>query len=170
MMRKAIYPGSFDPPTFGHLDIIKRAACLCDQVLVGVVDDPGHPTLFSAAERVALIRQSLKGSSRLPAGRLPQVKAFDGLLVDFAKKEKARLIIRGLRAVTDFDYELAMALANRQLEPGIETIFLMPAESLTFLSSTLVREIAANGGQIKKLVPRCVLEKLKKKFAKGGKR
>lgn len=169
-MNRAIYPGSFDPVTFGHLDIIKRAVPLFDQVVVGVVARPVHPTLFSAKERQTLLQQALAQHLKRPADRLPRVKIFDGLLVDFAKKESARVIIRGLRAVTDFDYELAMALANRQLEPKIETIFLMPRESLTFLSSTLVREIAALGGKVSKLVPSNVLSQLKKKFAKGGKK
>jgi pantetheine-phosphate adenylyltransferase len=146
-MRTAIYPGSFDPLTNGHLDIIQRAAKLFDRVIVAVAKNEGKKPLFSLKERLRLVQKSL--------GALPNVHAdtFDTLLVDYAMKQKAGVIIRGLRAVSDFEFEFQLALMNRKLNGAVETIFMMPRETYTFLSSRLVKEIACLGGKVDPFVP-----------------
>lgn len=163
MKKIAVYPGSFDPVTNGHLDLIHRALEFVDELIVALLVNPEKKPLFSLKERLQLIRGVIPDDSRI------KIDQFDGLLVDFASSRNARMIIRGLRAVTDFDYEFQMSLMNRRLEPQIETIFLVPAEQYTYVSSKLVKEIASHGGAIKGLVPREVEEKLRQKLrlAKG---
>ena len=159
-MKRAIYPGSFDPVTFGHIDVIGRALRLFDEVVVAVAPSEGKSPLFPVAERLDLIKASLPGESRL------LVKQFDGLLVDFVHAEKAAAVIRGLRAVSDFEFEFQMALMNRRLSPDVETIFLMPKEDYSYISSRLVKEVARLGGDVSGVVPAPVVAALQKKF--GG--
>lgn len=157
-MRRAIYPGSFDPVTRGHLDVIRRASHLFDEVIVAVAcNDAKHP-LFTREERLALLKQIVK---------LPNVKivSFGGLLMEFAKKNRASAVIRGLRAVSDFEFEFQMALMNRKLAPEIETVFLTPKEEYTYLSSRIVKEIARLGGDVREFVPEAVVKALREKFS-----
>ena len=158
-MRRVIYPGSFDPITNGHLDVINRAATLFDEVVVAIAFNEQKRSLFSAEERVALIRDV---SCTLPNIRIVQ---FDGLLMNFARAQEATAVVRGLRAVSDFEFEFQMALMNRKLEPLIETIFLMPAEKYTYLSSRIVKEIARLGGDVSAFVPVSVAKALREKYA-----
>ena len=158
MIRRAIYPGSFDPVTNGHLDVIDRARKLFDEVIVGVAyNDQKHP-LFTLEERLGLLRNAL--------GRIKNVEVapLDGLLVDFAIARKATAVIRGLRAISDFEFEFQMALMNRKLEATVETIFLMPKEEYTYLSSRIVKEIARLGGDVSDFVPARVVTALTKKL------
>jgi pantetheine-phosphate adenylyltransferase len=161
-MRKAIYPGSFDPITNGHLDVVQRAATLFDEVIVAVARDNNKSSLFSIEERVELLRETL-GSLGLTNVR---VTAFEGLLVHFARQEKAAALVRGLRAVSDFEFEFQMALMNRKLDPGLETMFLMPREELTYISSRIVKEIARLGGDVEMFVPHNVAIALRGKLGK----
>jgi len=161
-MRKAIYPGSFDPITNGHLDVVQRAATLFDEVIVAVARDNNKSSLFSIEERVELLRETL-GSLGLTNVR---VTAFEGLLVHFAQQEKAAALVRGLRAVSDFEFEFQMALMNRKLDPGLETMFLMPREELTYISSRIVKEIARLGGDVEMFVPHNVAIALRGKLGK----
>ncbi len=162
--RKAIYPGSFDPVTFGHLDLIERALNLFDELIVVVASNPSKKTLFTAQERVSFLKAALK--------HRPQVKVecWEGLTVRLALREKAFTLIRGIRATSDFDYEFQMALTNRKLAPKIDTMFLMPSESHFYLSSRLIKEIAQLGGDVTRYVPAPVAARIKKKFAKAGAR
>ncbi len=146
-MRYCIYPGTFDPFTNGHLDVLQRAAKLFDRVTVAVALDSTKKALFTGEQRVELIRDNIAG--------MPNVDtlSFDGLLVDFARRQKAQAIIRGLRALSDFEFEFNMALMNRHLEPQVETIFVMPNEAYSYTSSTLVKQIAKLGGDVSKFVP-----------------
>ena len=157
-MRRAIYPGTFDPVTMGHLDIITRGLDLVDEVIVAVADDPSKDTLFSLEERIEMVRRSL------PRGLHIKVEHLDGLLVEFAHRRKASIIIRGLRALSDFEYEFQMALMNRRLAPDLEVIFMVPDISYIYLSASLVREVAELGGNVDLLVPDVVKKKLKLKF------
>jgi pantetheine-phosphate adenylyltransferase len=159
-MRHCIYPGTFDPITCGHLDVLERASRLFDRVTVAVADNPSKEPLFSAEERIAMILPNVK--------RLPNVTAttFSGLLVDFAIEHKADAIIRGLRALSDFEFEFNMALMNRHLQPMIETIFVMPNEQFSYTSSSLVKQVARYGGQVGHFVPENVAEALKNAFSK----
>jgi len=159
--RRAIYPGSFDPITNGHIDIILRGEKLFPRILIAVLENPKKETLFSTDERIKMIREIFK---RHPA---VEVKAFHGLLVEFAQKNRARIVIRGLRAVSDFEYEFQMALMNKKLNPRIETFFVMPNAKYAFLSSSLVKEAYALGGCIDDLVPDIVEKKLYEKFRKS---
>jgi len=159
MTRIAVYPGSFDPITRGHEDLIHRSLAFVDNVVVAVAINSAKQPLFSLQERVALIQQCVR-EPRV------DVRAFDGLLVNFAQSVGASLIVRGLRAVSDFEYEFQMALMNRNLGPTIETVFLVPASDLTYLSSSLVREVARFGGDVSALVHPAVQDALKKKFAR----
>ncbi len=152
----AVYPGSFDPPTKGHEDIIRRAADTFNNIIVGVAVNPRKSTLFTPEERVALIRETLSDLSI-------RVMSFEGLLVDFLKKQKANVVIRGLRAISDFEYEFQMALTNRKLLNGVDTFFLMASEKHVFLSSSMVKEIAMLHGDVKDMVPAPVSRMLKKK-------
>ena len=157
--RIAVYPGSFDPITRGHEDLIRRARTFADRVIVAVAVNVTKQPLFSLDERVALIRQVVSDAA-------VEVRSFDGLLADFARGAGASIIVRGLRAVSDFEYEFQMALMNRNLAPGVETVFLVPAFDLTYLSSSLVREVARFGGDVSPLVHPVVQQALKKKFAR----
>jgi pantetheine-phosphate adenylyltransferase len=156
---KAIYPGSFDPLTFGHIDIVERSVRLFDRVIVAIITNPAKDPLFSVEERCDIIDKVVR--KRFPT---VEVDVFHGLLVDYAQEKKAQVIVRGIRAVTDYEYEFQMALMNRRLAPGIETVFMMPAEQYSYLSSRLVKEIASLGGSVEGLVPQQVEKRLKKKF------
>ena len=156
-MKKVIYPGTFDPVTNGHIDIIERAADLFDEVIVTVAKNPMKNELFSVEERVAMLKESLK---RFPS---VSVDSFGGLIVEHAKAVGAVGIIRGLRAVSDFEFEFQMALMNRRLSDGLKTIFLMPHEKYTYLNSTIIRNVSQFDGDISELVPPVVLQKLKEK-------
>jgi len=160
-MRKivAIYPGSFDPITNGHLDIIQRGAKMFDEVIVGILVNPEKAPLFSLEERVSMIHTILDDQFSNV-----KVDTFDGLLVEYARKQNAQVIVRGIRAVSDYEYELQMALMNRRLEPRIETVFMMPAEAYSYLSSRLVREVFKLGGSVEGLVPPLVQQKLSEKM------
>lgn len=157
--RRAIYPGSFDPVTNGHLDLITRSLGLFDEVIVGVADNEAKSPLFTTAERVDLIRRSIGDQAGL------SVEPLNGLLVDFCRRRESFVVIRGLRAVSDFEFEFQMALTNRRLEPKIETIFLTPREDCIFLSSRLVKEVARLGGDVAPFVAPPVLSSLKGKFS-----
>lgn len=159
-MRRAIYPGSFDPITKGHLDVIKRAARLFDELVVAVAFNDQKKTLFRAEERVALIEEAVTGEGNIRVAR------FDGLLMDFARQEQATAVVRGLRAISDFEFEFQMALMNRKLESSIETVFLTPREEYTYLSSRIVKEIARLGGNVEAFVPVSVAKALQAHFAK----
>ena len=158
-MRRAIYPGSFDPVTNGHLDVIERARKLFDEVIVAVAHNEEKQALFTLEERLALLKESI--------GKIDNVRImqFEGLLVEFAAAQKASAVIRGLRAVSDFEFEFQMALMNRKLETNVETIFLMPKEEYTYLSSRIVKEIARLGGNVSSFVPACVAKALSRKFS-----
>lgn len=157
-MLRAIYPGSFDPVTFGHLDMIRRSSQIADELIVGVLNNKAKTPLFSVEERVRILEEVTKD--------LPNVKvmAFDGLLVEFARKIGAKVIVRGLRAITDFEYELQMSQTNHKLEPEIETMFLTTSLKYSFLSSTTVKEVAAFGGDITQFVPELVVDKIEEKM------
>jgi len=152
--RLAVYPGSFDPLTNGHIDIIERATTLFDRVVVAILTNASKQPLFRADERVAIVREVFGGRSEVEAD------TFEGLLVDYARRRKAHAIVRGVRGATDFDYEWQMALMNRHLAPSIDTVFLMPSEKFTYVSASLVREIAALGGPLTGLVPPAVEARL----------
>lgn len=158
-MRRAIYPGSFDPVTNGHLDVIERGRKLFDEVIVAVASNDEKQPFFSLEERLDLLQQT--------AGKIENVRTaeFSGLLVEFARAQQAGAVIRGLRAVSDFEFEFQMALMNRKLDPGVETIFLMPKEEYTYLSSRIVKEIARLGGDVSRFVPSCVAKALSRKFS-----
>ena len=157
-MRRAIYPGSFDPITNGHLDVIERAAKLFDEVIVAVAVNDQKQSLFTAEERVRLIEKGVKDLPNVT------VASFSGLLVEFARRQSANAVVRGLRAVSDFEFEFQMALMNRKLDEQIETIFLMPAEQYTYLSSRIVKEVSRFGGNIQPFVPECVQKALELKL------
>jgi pantetheine-phosphate adenylyltransferase len=156
-MRRAIYPGSFDPVTNGHLDVIERARKLFDEVIVAVAHNDQKQPLFTLEERLELLRTTIGETDHV------QIAPLEGLLVNFAVEQKATAVIRGLRAVSDFEFEFQMALMNRKLEASVETIFLMPKEEYTYLSSRIVKEIARLGGDIAKFVPPRVVEAFAKK-------
>ena len=158
--RVAVYPGSFDPLTNGHVDIIARGARLFDRIIVAVLVNLDKRPLFSVEERVETAREVFRDEPKV------EVEAFDGLLIDFARRHGATSIVRGLRAVSDFEYEFQMALMNRRLAPDIETVFMMPAEAYTYISSRLVREVYTLGGAVQGLVPEEVEARLRRKFAR----
>lgn len=158
--RKAVYPGSFDPLTNGHIDIIKRVANLYDQVNVAVLINTNKKELFSLEERVALIEEELKDMTNI------KVDSFQGLLVDYCKANEIGVIIRGLRAVSDYEYEMQIAQMNRSLDQDVETMFLMTNTQYSFLSSSIVKEVAKFGGNIDDSVPKSVAEKLKEKYGR----
>jgi pantetheine-phosphate adenylyltransferase len=156
-MKRAIYPGSFDPVTNGHLDVVERAGKLFDEVIVAVAHNDEKLPLFSLEERLELLKQTV--------GKINNVRVaqFDGLLVEFARAEKANAVIRGLRAVSDFEFEFQMALMNQRLKPNIDTVFMMPAEQYTYISSRLIKEVFSLGGRVHGLVPDLVEERLRTK-------
>lgn len=160
IMRSAIYPGSFDPVTNGHLDVVERARKLFDEVIVAVAHNDEKEPLFPLQERLDLLQQTV--------GRIDNIRIaqFEGLLIEFALEQKASAVIRGLRAVSDFEFEFQMALMNRKLEGSVETMFLMPKEEYTYLSSRLVKEIARLGGDVSQFVPPIVAKALAKKFSR----
>jgi pantetheine-phosphate adenylyltransferase len=160
-MRKVIYPGTFDPITYGHLDILERSLKLFDEVIITVAINPAKKPLFSLDDRIELIKHVIEGNS---TSNMVKVRGFDGLLVNFAREMEASAIIRGLRAVTDFEYELQMALMNRQLADEITTVFMMPHENYTYLNSTIVKEVAKLGGDISNFVPKIVAQALQNKY------
>lgn len=163
-MRTAIYAGSFDPITRGHEDLVKRSLEFVDRLVVAVATNVAKQPLFSVEERVELIRAALNDRDRI------EVRQFSGLLVDFAREVKAQLLIRGLRAVSDFEYEYQMALMNRHLSPGLETVFMVPSLDTTYISASLVREVARFGGEIGDLVHPAVAAALHDKYAARSKR
>ena len=157
-MLRAIYPGSFDPVTFGHIDIIKRSFKMVDELIIGVLDNNMKMPLFSVEERVKILSEVTKNIGEI------SVVPFDGLLVDFAHAVDAKVIIRGLRAITDFEYEFQMSQTNRKMSPNIETIFLTTALDYSYLSSSTVKEVAAFGGDITEFVPTIVIDRMKEKI------
>ena len=162
MKRRAVYPGSFDPPTYGHIDIIRRSLQIVDEVVVAIVYNPQKDSfLFSPQERIEMFREELT-----EVGERVLYDSFHGLLVDYVDRQQATIIIRGLRAVSDFDYEFQMALMNRRMKPHIETIFLMTGAAHFYTAARLVKEIASFGGNVDGLVPPHVVRRLKEKFAK----
>ena len=161
-MLKGIYPGSFDPVTFGHLDIIRRSAGLVDELIVGVLNNKAKSPLFSVKERVRMLNEVTKDMPNV------RIVPFEGLLVDFARRSGASVVIRGLRAITDFEYELQMSQTNHKLEPNVETMFLTTSIEYSYLSSTTVKEIAAFGGDLSQFVPEAVAVELMKKMSTKG--
>ena len=161
-MLRAIYPGSFDPVTYGHYDIICRSCKIVDELIVGVLNNKAKMPLFSVEERVKMLKEVTKDLGNV------KVVPFDGLLVEFARQQKARLVIRGLRAITDFEYEIQMSQTNHKLEPEVETMFLTTSIEYSYLSSTTVREIAAFGGDVTQFVPQAVAVELEKKMKEKG--
>ena len=157
-MLRAIYPGSFDPVTNGHIDIIRRAAAISDELIVGVLQNKAKSPLFSVEERVIILREVTKNLKNV------KIIPFEGLLIDFAAQMDAKVIVRGLRAITDFEYELQMSQTNRKLNADIETLFLTTSLEYSFLSSTTVKEVASFGGDITQFVPEFVAEKITEKI------
>ena len=157
-MKRAVYPGSFDPVTYGHIDIIQRASAMVDKLIIGVLRNSTKTPLFSVEERVNMLREVTKGIDNV------EICSFDGLLIDFARMTGARIIVRGLRAVTDFEYELQLAQTNKAVYPEIDTLFLVTSVEYSYVSSSVVREVASYNGDISKFVPACVTEKLMNKF------
>lgn len=157
-MRIAVYPGSFDPITNGHLDIIKRASKLYDKVIVGVLDNASKSPVFSVQERKEMIDEAIMGMDNVSCD------VFSGLLVDFAKQNKASVILKGLRTVADFEYEFQMALLNKALNPEYETVFMMTNSQYSYISSSMVKEVAKYQGELEGFVPSCIVNKISKKF------
>jgi len=164
-MRRAIYPGSFDPVTNGHLDIIERGCKLFDEVIIAILVNPEKRPFFTIEERREILNQVLKYIDR--GACVIRVDDFEGLLVQYAVAQKADAIVRGIRAISDYEYELQMALMNRRLEPSIETVFMMPAETYSYVSSRLVKEVFQLGGELDGLVPPLVEARMKEKVANG---
>jgi len=164
-MRRAIYPGSFDPVTNGHLDIIQRGCKLFDEIIIAILINPDKTPFFSVQEREEILAEVLKDIER--GGCTVIVDSFEGLLVQYAAERKADAIVRGIRAISDYEYELQMALMNRRLEPNLETVFMMPAEAYSYVSSRLVKEVFQLGGNIGGLVPAVVEEQMRQKTPKG---
>ena len=158
MKTKAIYPGSFDPITYGHLDLLKRSCKIFNDLTIAVVVNPHKKALFSVDERIEMIKKATKGFGCL------KIDKFDGLLVDYAKKINATVVIRGLRAIADFEYEFQMALVNRSLNKKLDMVYMMPSVEYTYLSSSIVRELASLHGDVSKFVPPCVENNLKERF------
>jgi pantetheine-phosphate adenylyltransferase len=161
MCQKAIYPGTFDPITYGHIDLIKRAQEIFSEVIVAVAHNPHKKPIFSVKERLDMLKRATSGIKGI------EVSDFNGLVIDYARKQKAKVLIRGLRMISDFEYEFQMALTNRKLNPHIETIFLMPHESYSYLSSRLLKEAASLGADLSAFVPDFVEKALKRKIRKA---
>ena len=160
-MLRAIYPGSFDPVTNGHVDIIKRAAEVADELIVGVLQNKAKTPLFSVEERVTMLQEVTKDMKNV------KIVPFEGLLIDFAQQMEAKVMVRGLRAITDFEYELQMSQTNRKLNSNVETMFLTTSLEYSYLSSTTVKEVASFGGEISQFVPEIVAKKITEKIKKG---
>lgn len=160
MKKIGVYPGTFDPVTHGHIDIIKRSLKVFDKVIVAVAPNPQKAPLFDVNERVFMIQEATRGLKNL------QIEQFEGLLVEFVKRQGGTAVIRGLRAVSDFEYELQIALMNRKLDSEVETVFMMPSQEYTYLTSSIVKAVASYGGEVKDFVPEIVLKKLKEKLGK----
>jgi pantetheine-phosphate adenylyltransferase len=160
MKHIAVYPGTFDPVTNGHIDLVERSLRIFGEVIVAVAENPKKAPLFPLEDRIAMLKAVTVNYKNVV------IEGFDGLLVDYVRKKSAVAIIRGLRAVSDFEYEMQMALMNRRLDSNIETVFLMPNVEYSFITSTIVKEAASYGGDVSSLAPRVVVEKLKKKFGK----
>jgi pantetheine-phosphate adenylyltransferase len=154
----ALYPGTFDPPTNGHIDLIQRGARLFDHLIVSILNNPGKDPLFSVEERTEMLRESISGMSNV------SVATFDGLMVDFAHQRGAKAVLRGIRAISDYEYEFQMALMNRRLAPDIETVFLQPAGRYSFVSSRMLKEVFSFGGDVSGLVPPNVLKRLQSRI------
>jgi len=163
-MRRAIYPGSFDPVTNGHLDIIQRGCKLFDEIIIAILINPEKTPFFSVTERKEILAEVLKDIERSACELV--VDSFEGLLVQYAAEKEAHAIVRGIRAISDYEYELQMALMNRRLEPALETVFMMPAEAYSYVSSRLVKEVFQLGGDISGLVPAVVKEQMRRKAQK----
>ena len=160
MGKVAIYPGSFDPVTYGHLDVLERAVDIFGQVIIAVADNASKKYLFDLQERVDLLRQATRGMKGV------KVESFDGLVIDYARKKRTNVLIRGLRVTSDFDYEFQIALTNRRLAEDIETVFLMPSEQHSFVSSSILKEISKLDADISSFVPLCVAKRLKERLKK----
>ena len=158
MKKEAIYAGTFDPMTLGHLDLVERASHIFDRVVLAVARKPKKITMFSAAERSSMAREATSAFGNV------EVDCFDGLLVDYARKRGIHVLVRGLRAFSDFEYEFPMALTNRKLAPDIETIFLMPRETYSYVNSSVVREVLENGGDVSGFVPASILDRIMKQL------
>ena len=164
-MRRAIYPGSFDPVTNGHLDIIERGCKLFDEIIIGILVNPDKQPFFTVEERHEMLTEVVKSISQ---GRCEvRVDSFSGLLVNYAVAQEASVIVRGIRAISDYEYELQMALMNRRLAPGVETVFMMPAETYSYVSSRLVKEVFQLGGTVTGLVPPLIERRMKEKLTQG---
>ena len=161
MQKTAIYPGSFDPVTNGHLDILERGLTMFDKIIVAILRNPGKKCLFDIEERIHMLKESLKMTKNVEIG------AFDGLLVDYAEQQRACAILRGMRAVSDFEYEFQLALMNRHLKRNIQTVFLMTSFRWIYISSSIIKEAAQFGGNVENMVPDVVNQKLKEKFGKN---
>lgn len=159
MKLTAVYPGTFDPITNGHIDILTRGGRMFDRIIVAILRNPDKDPLFPLEERAEILKAVVSRWANV------EVESFDGLLVDFARKRGAQVIVRGLRALSDFEYEFQMTLMNQRLEPGIQTVFMMPSEAYSYVSSRLVKEVARLGGDVTGLVPAEVVARLKKRFA-----
>ena len=159
-MKTAVYPGSFDPVTNGHIDVIERALKIFDKVIVTVGDNPGKKSTFTTEERIEMLKESTKDLKNI------EIDSFSGLLLDFVKSKNSKIIIRGLRAVSDFDFEFQRALMNRVVDKEVETVFIMTKENYVYLNSSIVKEMAMFGGKLNGLVPKIVEKKLREKFSK----
>ena len=164
-MRRAIYPGSFDPVTNGHLDIIERGCKLFDEVIIGILVNPEKQPFFTVEERQEMLTEVVNGINK--GNCTLRVDSFSGLLVKYAVAQQADVIVRGIRAISDYEYEFQMALMNRRLEPGIETVFMMPAETYSYVSSRLVKEVFQLGGAVTGLVPPLIEKRMKEKLKQG---